>query len=216
MTLPRRQALLAWAERNNAAIIEDDYDSEFRFGGRPLEPLQTLDAKGRVVYVGSFSKTMLPTLRLGFLVTPPSLRAALHKAKFLSDWHSSALAQAALARFLDEGEFARHVRRMNAVYRERHRILADAVTRDFAAHLELIPSATGLHLTALARSMSTDQIAAVANRAADGGIAVQILSRFAASENPRAGLMLGYGAIPTARIEEGMQLLRACFERDAQ
>ena len=89
MSLPRRLALLAWAERNNAAIIEDDYDSEFRFGGRPLEPLQTLDTNGRVVYVGSFSKTMLPTLRLGFLVTPPSLRAALHKAKFVSDWHTS-------------------------------------------------------------------------------------------------------------------------------
>ena len=91
LTLPRRQALLAWAEQNNAAIIEDDYDSEFRFGERPLEPLQTLDTKGRVVYVGSFSKTMLPTLRLGFLVTPPSLRAALHRAKFVSDWHSSSL-----------------------------------------------------------------------------------------------------------------------------
>ena len=156
MTLPRRQALLAWAERNNAAIIEDDYDSEFRFGGRPLEPLQTLDAKGRVVYVGSFSKTMLPTLRLGFLVTPPSLRAALHKAKFVSDWHSSTLAQAALARFIDEGAFARHVRRVSAIYRERHQILADAISRDFAEHLELIPSTTGLHLTALARRMSAD------------------------------------------------------------
>ena len=149
LTLPRRQALLAWAERNNAAIIEDDYDSEFRFGGRPLEPLQTLDTKGRVVYVGSFSKTMLPTLRLGFLVTPPSLRAALHKAKFVSDWHSSTLVQAALARFIDDGAFARHVRRATAIYRERHEMLADAISRDFADHLELIPSTTGLHLTAL-------------------------------------------------------------------
>ena len=117
MTLPRRQALLAWAERNDAAIIEDDYDSEFRFGGRPFEPLQTLDAKGRVVYVGSFSKSMLPTLRLGFLVTPPSLREALHKAKFVGDWHSSTLMQAALARFIEDGAFARHVRRTTAVYR---------------------------------------------------------------------------------------------------
>ena len=169
LTLPRRQALLAWAERNNAAIIEDDYDSEFRFEGRPLEPLQTLDTKGRVVYVGSFSKTMLPTLRLGFLVTPPSLRAALHKAKFVSDWHSSILAQAALARFIDDGAFARHVRRMTATYRERHKMLADAVSRDFADHLELVPSTTGLHLTALARRMSADQIAAVARRAPNAG-----------------------------------------------
>lgn len=212
LTLPRRRALLSWAERNNAAIIEDDYDSEFRFGGRPLEPLQTLDAKGRVVYVGSFSKTMLPTLRLGFLVTPPSLRTALQKAKFLSDWHSSTLVQAALARFIHDGAFARHVRRMTAVYRERHQMLADAVSRDFADHLELVPSTTGLHLTALARRLSAEQIAAVARRAAERGVAFQVLSSLAVSGSPRAGLMLGYGAIPTAQIEEGLHLLRACFD----
>jgi GntR family transcriptional regulator / MocR family aminotransferase len=216
MTLPRRQALLAWAERHNAAIIEDDYDSEFRFGGRPLEPLQTLDATGRVVYVGSFSKTMLPTLRLGFLVTPPSLREALHKAKFVSDWHSSTLAQAALARFIDEGAFARHVRRVGAIYRQRHQILAAAISRDFAEHLELIPSTTGLHLTALARRMSVDQIAEIACRAADRGVSVQVLSRFAVNAIPRAGIVLGYGAIPTAHIEEGMHLLRACFDSEPQ
>jgi GntR family transcriptional regulator/MocR family aminotransferase len=216
MTLPRRQALLAWAERNNAAIIEDDYDSEFRFGGRPLEPLQTLDAKGRVVYVGSFSKTMLPTLRLGFLVTPPSLGSALHKAKFVGDWHSSTLAQAALARFIDEGAFARHVRRVSAIYRERHQILADAITRDFAEHLELIPSTTGLHLTALARRLSVAQIVAIARRAADRGVAVRTLSSLAVSGPPRAGIMLGYGAIPTADIEEGLRLLRACFDAEPQ
>ncbi len=212
MTLPRRQALLAWAERNNAAIIEDDYDSEFRFGGRPLEPLQTLDATGRVIYVGSFSKTMLPTLRLGFLVAPPSLQSALHKAKFVSDWHSSTLAQGALARFIDEGAFARHVRRMSAIYRERHRMLADAVIHDFAEYLELIPSTTGLHLTALARNMAADETVEIARRATDRGVAVQDLSRSAVSAASRAGFMLGYGAIPTARIEEGLRLLRACFD----
>jgi GntR family transcriptional regulator/MocR family aminotransferase len=212
MTLPRRQALLTWAERNNAAIIEDDYDSEFRFGARPLEPLQTLDAMGRVVYVGSFSKTMLPTLRLGFLVAPPSLRAALHKAKFVSDWHSSTLVQAALARFIDDGDFALHVRRAIAVYRERHEILGDAVRRDFADHLELIPSTTGLHITALARRMSAQQITAVTQRAAERGVAAQVLSSFVLEANPPAGLMLGYGAIPTAKIQAGLCLLRACFD----
>jgi GntR family transcriptional regulator/MocR family aminotransferase len=212
LTLPRRRALLAWAERNNAAIIEDDYDSEFRFGGRPLEPLQTIDGAGRVVYVGSFSKTMLPTLRLGFLVTPPSLRAALHKAKFVSDWHSSTLAQAALARFIDDGAFARHVRRATAVYRKRHEMLAATVTRDFADHLDLIPSTTGLHVTALARKLSADRIAVVASRAAERGVAVQIVSGFAVGASPQAGVMLGYGAIPTAHVEEGLRQLRACFE----
>src|SRR5213594_2888510 len=105
MTLPRRQALLAWAERNAAAIIEDDYDSEFRFGGRPLDPLCTLDTSGRVIYIGSFSKTLLPSLRLGFIIAPPSLQSAVHKAKFVSDWHAPTLAQIALARFIEEGGF---------------------------------------------------------------------------------------------------------------
>ena len=215
LTLARRQALLAWAERNNAAIIEDDYDSEFRFGERPLEPLQTLDTKGRVVYVGSFSKTMMPTLRLGFLVTPPSLRAALHKAKFVSDFHSSILVQAALARFIDDGAFARHVRRATAIYRQRHEMIADIISRDFTDHLELIPSTTGLHITALTRTMSAHQIAAVTRRAAERGVAVQVLSSQVLSPlamRSPPGIMLGYGAIPTAHIEEGLCLLRACFD----
>ena len=212
LTLPRRRALLAWAERNNAAIMEDDYDSEFRFGERPLEPLQTLDATGRVVYVGSFSKTMLPTLRLGFLVAPASLRAALHKARFVTDWHSSTLLQMALAHFIDDGAFARHVRRATALYRERHGILNDIIRRDFAEHLELVPSTTGLHVTALARKMSAHEIADVTRRAVERGVAVQVLSSFALNANPPAGLMLGYGGIPTAKIEEGLCLLRACFD----
>jgi hypothetical protein len=112
MSLRRRMALLAWAACQGAAIIEDDYDSEFRFAGHPIEPLHSLDRDGRVIYVGSFSKTLLPTLRLGFLLTAPSLLRALRAAKYLSDWHTSLPPQAALARFIDEGKFARHVRRM--------------------------------------------------------------------------------------------------------
>jgi GntR family transcriptional regulator / MocR family aminotransferase len=154
---------------------------------------------------------MLPTLRLGFLVTPPSLRAALHKAKFVSDWHSSTLAQAALARFIDDGAFARHVRRATTIYQERHEMIVDAISRDFADHLELVPSTTGLHVTALARRMSADQIAAVRRRAAGRGVALYDLSSLSISGSPPAGILLGYSAIPTARIEEGLCLLRACF-----
>ena len=101
MSLPRRAALLAWAEQHNAVVIEDDYDSDFRFVGRPLDPLQSLDRGGRVVYVGSFSKVMLPTLRLGFLIAPASLQPALRTAKQLTDWHGELPTQAALARFVD-------------------------------------------------------------------------------------------------------------------
>ncbi len=212
MALARRVALLAWAERHNAAIIEDDYDSEFRFGERPIEPLQTLDTRGRVVYVGSFSKTMLPALRLGFVVTPPSLRAAVHKAKFVADWHTSTLVQATLARFIDDGGFARHIRKVGSVYRLRHALVMQGLIRQFADHLEVIPSAAGLHVTALARSASADRIAAVVRRASEGGVQVQELSKFAVEPPGRPGLVLGYGAIATAHIEEGLRRLRGCFE----
>jgi len=212
MTLARRQALLAWAERNNSAIIEDDYDSEFRFAGRPLDPLQTLDVSGRVAYVGTFSKTLLPTLRLGFIVTPPSLRLALQKPKFVCDWHTSTLVQKPLARFIDDGGFARHLRKVSGVYADRREILASAIERNFSDDLKLIPSATGLHLTALARSASVGQIGTIARRASSVGVAVQQLSSFAVSEAAQAGLVFGYGAISAPQIEKGLRLLRQCFD----
>ncbi len=177
MSLSRRLALLAWAGKNNAAIIEDDYDSEFRFGGRPIEPLQTLDTTGRVVYVGSFSKTMLPALRLGFVVVPPSLRAAVHRAKFVSDWHTSMLAQATLASFITVGGFARHIRKMGGIYRARHEKVTDFLRRELVDHLEIVPSAAGLHVAAVARTASVDDIDAIVRRAFDAGVGVQALSQ---------------------------------------
>jgi GntR family transcriptional regulator/MocR family aminotransferase len=212
MTLPRRLALLAWADRHNAAIIEDDYDSEFRFGGRPIEPLRMLDATGRVIYIGSFSKTMLPTLRLGFVVAPPSLREAVHKAKFVTDWHTSTTNQAVLAHFIDGGGFARHIRRVRGIYRARHQAIANALTCEFADHLEVVPSTAGLHIAAFARAASADRIDEVVRRASESGVAVQELSGFGVDSPARPGLVLGYGAIPTARIEAGLRRLRACFE----
>lgn len=212
MPLPRRLALLAWAERHHAAIIEDDYDSEFRFRGRPIEPLQTLDTTGRVVYVGSFSKTMLPTLRLGFVVTPPSLRVAVHKAKQVTDWHTFMLVQAALARFIDDGGFARHIRKAGGVYRVRHELVCRILTRDFADHLAVIPSAAGLHVTAVAHHASAADIDAVIRRGFEDSVAVHDLSRFAFdAKRGRSGIVLGYGAIATEHIEEGLRRLRSCF-----
>ena len=216
MSLPRRRALLAWADRHDAAILEDDYDSEFRFGGRPIEPLQTLDTSGRVVYVGTFSKTLLPSLRLGFLVTPSSLRVAVHKAKQVTDWHSSTPVQGALARFLADGELTRHVRRMNGAYRVRHELLTATLARDFSAWLEVVPSAAGLHVAAFARDREAGEIATVVRRASEDGVEVRDLSAMTLNAPGRPGLLLGYGAIPTDRIEEGLWRLRRCFESSAR
>jgi GntR family transcriptional regulator/MocR family aminotransferase len=212
MSLARRRALLAWAERNDAAIIEDDYDSEFRFGDRPLDPLQTLDTRGRVIYVGSFSKTLLPTVRLGFVVAPRSLRLAIQKAAFISHWHAPTLTQNALADLIESGEFARHIRRANRIYRDRHEALVNAASRVLSDHLELVPSTTGLHVAALARTASVKQIDTVFSRAAQADLVFHRLSVFAVSGSPRAGIVLGYGAIPAERIPEGLRRLRRCFD----
>jgi len=211
MSLARRMALVAWAQRNDAAIVEDDYDSEFRFVGRPIEPLQTLDRAGRVIYVGSFSKTMLPTLRIGFIVAPPSICHAVKAAKFLTDWHTALPTQAALARFMDEGSFARHVRKMREVYRARHERIVSGLNRLFAGEFDVVASAVGLHVCAVARTATVDGIAALVARASAAGVEFHPLAMFAAGARRRAGVVLGYGAIPTDAIDEGLLRLRTCF-----
>jgi GntR family transcriptional regulator / MocR family aminotransferase len=211
MSLARRAALLAWAERRDAIVIEDDYDTEFRFDGRPAESLQSLDGNGRVIYVGSFSKTLLPTLRVGFLVAPAPLRAALVKARFVSDWHGALPVQSAIARFFEDGEFARHLRRMRRVYAVRREVIVDTLSRTFEAELRVVPSTAGLHVAAVARHASVERMAGVARRAADLDVAVQELAWFAHDVPPTPGLVLGYGSIPDDRIAEGLRRLRECF-----
>ena len=212
MSLQRRRELLAWASEHEAAIVEDDYDSEFRFDGRPLEPLQTMDPAGHVIYVGSFSKTLLPTLRLGFLVAPPSIRDAIHRAKFVTDWHTSLLAQATLAEFIETGMLARHIRRMQSVYGARRELIRSIVARDFAGRLSMVPSSTGLHFAAFAEAASDAEMTVIAERALAAGVGIQELSRCRVDLPGRPGLMLGYGAIPKEKIGAGLERLRAVFD----
>jgi GntR family transcriptional regulator/MocR family aminotransferase len=210
MSLSRRTALLEWAERTGAVLIEDDYDSEFRFSGRPIEPLQNLDRTGRVIYVGSLSKVLLPTLRLGFLVAPPSLREALHAAKYVSDWHSQLPIQAALAEFIDEGLLARHIRRTRTEYGARHARIMTVLREDFDDVLEPVPAAAGMHLSAYLRDNGNDKI--VFRRARADGIGLSPLTPFRFNGTPgRTGLVIGYGAIPLLKIDEGLRRLRACI-----
>ena len=212
MSLPRRVALLEWADRHDAAIIEDDYDSEFRYSGRPIEPLCTLGASGRIIYVGSFSKTMLPTLRVGFVAAPLALCGALRAAKYVTDWHTPLPTQAALARFIDDGHLARHIRKIRTIYRRRHDIITQAITGPLSRCLTLLPSAAGLHVSATALSASVEEMTEVAARALAAGVALQPLSGFRVTQPPRAGLALGYGAIETDDISEGLRRLSRAFE----
>lgn len=208
MSLERRLELLDWAERHDAVLVEDDYDTEFRYTGRPLEPLHSLDSRGRVVYVGSFSKVLSPALRLGFLVAPPSLVPALVKARYLTDWHAPNVEQAALAAFMAEGGFARHVRRMRKVYRERHELLS-ALVGEFP-FLTLLPSSAGLHVSAV----SPSDLSPLVRRARHAGVRLYSLGDFAVGER-RHGLVFGYGAVATERIGPGLARLRALADGGA-
>jgi GntR family transcriptional regulator/MocR family aminotransferase len=216
MAMPhaRRVALLEWADRRGAVVVEDDYDSEFRFGGRPLETLQALDRTGRVIYVGSFSKSLLPTLRLGFLVAPPSLREALRAASYVAGWHVQGPAQAALATLIRDGLLARHVRKARREYAARHDRLLRILERDFARWLAPVPALAGLHLTARLRSGGLRLEQEVSQRAAAAGVGLdRLLAYCAPASPPQAGVVLGYGAVSEARIAEGLSRLRECFVR---
>ncbi|MEU4425232.1 PLP-dependent aminotransferase family protein [Actinoplanes sp. NPDC024001] len=202
MSLARRQELLDWAGRRQVAIVEDDYDSEFRFSARPLEPLCTLDRNGRVLYAGTFSKSMVPAVRTGFVLVPPGLRPAVVAARQLGDGYGQTAVQAALARFIDDGQLARHVRRARRAYADRHARIVAALERH--PWLEVIPSAAGLHVTALLRDTSADPARIVAD-ARRSGLAIEDLAGYAT--DGMRGLVFGFGAVDPDLIEEGLALL---------
>lgn len=204
MSLPRRTALLEWAARQGAVVLEDDYDSEFRYGDRPLEPLQSLDPDGRVIYLGSFSKTLSPMLRAGYVVAPAALQPALRQAKQLTDWQGDPVTQTALGRFMAEGRLAHHLRRAMRAYRQRREVLSDAL----AGHpdLEPLPSAAGLHVCARFADPDVDD-QAVAARAAESGIAVESLSPRFVQQPAWPGLLLGFRHISADRIPEAIHRL---------
>jgi GntR family transcriptional regulator/MocR family aminotransferase len=154
-SIPARRALVARAEEgaarlcaaHGAVIVEDDYGGEFRYAGKPLDALQTLDRGEAVFYVGTFSKSLFPALRLGFVIAPPWARHALVAAKQLSDWHAPVVAQDILSAFISEGHLARHVRKMRRLYSERREILQNALQRFCGRHLRVVGIGAGLHLT---------------------------------------------------------------------
>ncbi|MDD5033187.1 MAG: PLP-dependent aminotransferase family protein [Methylococcaceae bacterium] len=199
MSLSRRAALLAFARTHEAIVIEDDYDGEFRYAGQARDALQTLDGAGSVFYVGSFSKSLFPALRLGFVVTPTWARSALVAAKQLSDWHGPILAQDTLAAFIAEGHLARHIRKMRKVYEERRISLIEAIERHCQDLLEPIPGDAGLHLSAMARGglQATDWAA----KAGEAGIGLLALDRFGVARPQPNGLAFGFGLIQSDRIE---------------
>ena len=207
----RRAALLEFAHTRGAVVIEDDYDSEFRFGGRPLDALQTLDRSESVFYVGTFSKSLFPAVRIGFVVAPPWAQRALRAAKRLADSNSAPITQETLASFITEGHLARHVRRMRRIYAARREVLLNGLKTQFSRWLEPVPSVAGLHLTALAKGAV--DIPAVVAGARERGVGLFSVDRFRVGRPGANGLVFAYGGLDEAAIEEALARLRRVFRK---
>lgn len=214
MSLARRLQLLEWAEQNGTWILEDDYDSEYRYLDRPLSALQGLDRNGRVIYMGTFSKVLFPALRLGYIVAPPDMVDALVNARAMMGWCSPIIEQAVLADFIAEGHFARHIRRMRALYAERQSTLIEAVRRELGELLEIQTDAAGMHLVGWLPEGLSDQF--VTDKAAQYKVEVQPLSMFTMkrTNRQRGGLVLGYGAYDVHEIKTAVHKLALAI-RDA-
>jgi GntR family transcriptional regulator/MocR family aminotransferase len=205
MSLARRLALLEWVRRSGAWVIEDDYDSEFRYSGRPIAALQGLDVSGRAIYLGTFSKVLFPALRLGYLILPPGLVEPVTGARALIDRHSPLIDQAVLADFIAEGHFARHIRRMRALYAQRHQTFIEAARKELGGLLEVEPQDAGMHLVGWLPEGMDD--AAASRSAFAHGVEAPPLSAYAMERPARGGLLLGFTATGPREIRDGVRRL---------
>ncbi|HYV64885.1 MAG TPA: PLP-dependent aminotransferase family protein [Myxococcales bacterium] len=211
LSLERRARILEWAGARSAWIFEDDYDSEFRYQGRPLPALQGLDRHAVVVYSGTFAKTMFPGLRLAFAVLPDALVDPFASALSLLSRYVPTLPQLALCDFIAEGHFARHLRRMRVLYAERREALLAALRSELGDEIEIVGSSAGLEVVACLPSHLSDR--AVAGFASEAGIELLPLSRYAMRPSGRGGLVLGFAAVSTARTRKAVPLLRAAIQK---
>lgn len=209
MTLARRTALLGWAARAGACILEDDYDADFRFAGEPLPALAALDRNGRVLYVGSFSRTLFPAIRLGYLIAPPPLVDALRAVRDARDADMPSLPQLALADFIDGGHYVHHLRRMRVLYRARRAVILAAARM---AGLAVRASDVGLHIVCDLPARTDAR--AVAARARAAGIIAAPLASFHLRGRAPPALVLGFGSVPPPRIRAAMAALAEVIARE--
>jgi len=217
LPIARRRALLDWAAEHGAWIIEDDYDSEYRYTVRPEATLLSLDRRDCVIHVGTFSKTLSPQLRLGYMVLPPSLVDTFSAAKRVADRHAATGVQRALARLLEDGSYGRHVRRMRRQQQARQRALVDALTSCFGRRVEIQGAGSGLHLVAWFHGVPAGSEAALVSAAREHGVRVHPIgplfhpaARARHRQGP-AGLVMGYALLEAAAIREGVRRLADCL-----
>ena len=214
MSLERRFALLHAAQQAGAWVIEDDYDGEFFFGGRPPPTLKSVDTTGLVIYVGTFSKSLFPALRVGYLLAPPALVGTFRTimSKFLQGVPSHI--QGVVAEFIDEGHFAAHVRRMRHTYLERHQTLLAASQRHLGGLLDVVPTDSGLHTVGFLPGALPEAL--IAREADLRGVTASPIGRFAITPVDLNGLVLGFGSVPPKAIEAGVGVLANVLEQVLQ
>ncbi|MFZ0213316.1 MAG: PLP-dependent aminotransferase family protein [Candidatus Acidiferrales bacterium] len=206
MSASRRLQLLDWAERCGSWIIEDDYDSEYRYESMPVTSLQGLDRNSRVVYIGTFSKVLFPSLRLGYIVVPADLVERFLAVRFAMDISPPNFHQAVLADFIREGHFSRHIRRMRLLYAERRSALIASIRSELGSLAEIAGAQAGMHLCVILKGISDCQVAV---RAARQNLSLVPLSPFYVGNAPRQGFILGFGSTPVEEIPSAVRKLRA-------
>ncbi|RTE64815.1 PLP-dependent aminotransferase family protein [Amphritea opalescens] len=211
LSIERRLQLLQWARTQGCCIIEDDYDSEFRFDGPPLTALQGLDGEDSVIYSGTFSRILHPAIRLAYLVLPPALVAPFNQMRGFLDGGLSSLPQLALADFMSRGHFAGHLRRMRKLYKARRAYLRQQVEQQFAGQLTLEPSDGGMHSVFLLPQTSDDK--AIVEQARAVGLGIRPLSYYYDQQAPRSGLVIGFAGYSETQMEEGLRRLKPIVEQ---
>ncbi|SCA54782.1 Transcriptional regulator [Candidatus Terasakiella magnetica] len=206
MSLARRLNLLKEARRQQAWIVEDDFDSEFRFDGPPLSSLQGLDRDGRVIYVGTFSRIIFPALRLGYLVLPQKLVEPFRVAKSYIDGHASIVHQAALADFFEEGYFSSHIRRMKKLYQERRGYLIERLEAELSEFVKILPADGGLHLCVVFK-VDIDDVAFAAQLEKDG-VTLRPLSPFYRCVAPLRGMVMGFAGFDREKTDAALQIVK--------
>ena len=212
MPYARRVALLAWARRAGAYVVEDDYDGEYRFGGRPLEALKALDEEDRVIYLGTFSKVMYPALRVGYLALPDSLVEAFTRAKLVADGGGPMLEQDALADFIASGEFERHIRRARKRYAERRAVLLEALAKRLGDRVQVCGEDAGLHVVVRVLDEHAPTSREIARRARQAGVGIYPVDSYYERPPRRPAFVVGYGSVKPADIRAGVAKLASVLE----
>ncbi len=207
LSLARRMDLLSWAEAAGCWLIEDDYDGEFRYNARPLAALKSLDHAARVLYIGTFSKVLFPSLRLGYMVLPAGLRDAFVAAKWLTDRGCPSIEQAALARLMASGAFERHLRAAAKSLKARRAALLSALRRYAGDAVEVADSSAGMHVLAWLPGMRHTAARELVERARRKGLGLYLIAPYFLKSSVRPGLLLGFADLPAADLEAAMQLL---------